>query len=118
VARWGTDSWLLELAPELTAGAGRLYVKNRGDSPVRIWFLGADGNALYGQDPWVFEPREGADENKGLRLTYDDKDIVMTGREVIRVETQLLTTLSQGTLDSVGSWRRGSWTIDLAKLPR
>ncbi len=115
-ARWGSGSWLLELGVEYLAGSGKLYVKNSADSPVRIWVLGADGNALYGDDPWVFEPREGAQENKGLRLTYGDKDIVVTGREAIRVETQQLATLAEGTLERVGSWRRGTWTIDLARF--
>ena len=115
VARWGTSSWLLELAPENVAGAGSLFVKNSGDSPVRIWLLGSDGNALYGDDPWMFEPGEGANENKGLRLQYADKNIVMTGREAIRLETQELTTVYEGTLERIGTWAKGAWTIDLSR---
>jgi hypothetical protein len=117
-ARWGTSSWLLELAPESLGGSGKLFVKNSGTSPVRIWVIGSDGHALYGEDPWSFEPGEGATENKGLRLTYDDKDIVMTGRETIRVETQALSTIYKGPLERLGTWRKGSWTIDMSRAGR
>lgn len=117
-ARWGTSSWLLELAPESLGGSGKLFVKNSGTSPVRIWLIGSDGHALYGEDPWSFEPGEGAIENKGLRLTYDDKDIVMTGRETIRIETQALSTIYDGSLERLGTWRKGSWTIDMSRAGR
>jgi hypothetical protein len=114
VATWGT-SWLFEIVPERLAGSGRIYVKNSGDSPVNIWLLGSDGATLYGEEPWTFEPREGMEENKGLRLTYEDKDIIMTGRESVRLEARQLTTIYDGPLERIGSWHRGEWTIDMKK---
>jgi hypothetical protein len=117
-ARWGTTSWLLELAPEKLAGSGKLFVKNSGASPIRIWVIGVDGHALYGEEPWNFEPGEGATKNKGLSLSYDDKDIVMTGRETIRVETQALSTIYEGPLERLGSWRKRSWTLDMSRAGR
>jgi hypothetical protein len=114
-ARWGSSSWLLELVPELLAGSGKLYVKNAGELPLKIWVLGADGRALYGDSPWTFEPKEGSAENKGLRLTYNDRDITMSGRESLRVERGDLATLYDGTLEKLGRWSKGGWTVDLSK---
>jgi hypothetical protein len=117
VATWGT-AWLFEIVPERLAGSGRIYVKNSGNAPVNIWLLGSDGATLYGDEPWTFEPREGMGENKGLRLTYEDKDIIMTGRESVRLEVRELSTLYDGVLERIGSWRRGAWTIDMKKVQR
>jgi hypothetical protein len=115
-AHWGkSGSWLFEIVPELLAGAAGLYVKNSGELPVRIWLLGADGKPLYGDDPWSFEPKEGSSEDKGLQLQYNDTDIVMTGRETIKVETRDLATIYEGTLQRLGTWRKGAWTLDLSK---
>ncbi len=111
-------SWLLELVPELSAGSGWLYVRNSADTPVDVWLLGSDDKTLYGDSPWSFEPKEGAAENKGLHLQYQEKDIFMTGRETLRVELHDLKTLLSGTLGDIGSWRRGAWTIDLGKISR
>jgi hypothetical protein len=118
-AKWGSSgSWLFEIVPERLAGAGKLFVRNSGETPVRIWLIGADGQALYGDDPWTFEPKEGVGENRGLRLQFEDKDIMMTGRETVKVETRDLRTVFKGRLDQVASWRRGSWSIDLARVVR
>jgi hypothetical protein len=118
VARWGTTSWLIELVPEYLAGAGNIFVKNSGDLPVRIWLFGADGHALYGDDPWTFEPKEGASENKGLRLTYEDKNIVMTGRETVKIERENLTKVYEGPLERLGTWKKRAWTVDVSKALR
>ena len=111
-------SWLLEILPELSAGVGWIYVRNSTDAPLDLWLLGSDDKTLYGDSPWTFEPREGTAENKGLHLQYQEKDILMTGREGLEVEAHDLKTLLSGTLGDIGSWRRGAWTIDLAKIAR
>jgi hypothetical protein len=117
VAKWGqTASWLFQVVPEYLAGEGKLFVKNSGNSPVRIWLLGADGKPLYGEEPWTFEPKEGTSEDKGLRLQYRDEDILITGREAVKLEVQRLTDALKGTLEHVGSWKKGSWTIDMGKI--
>jgi hypothetical protein len=119
IARRQADgSWLFEVLPEFSAGVGWIYVRNSTASPVDVWLLGSDNKALYGESPWSFEPKEGTTENKGLHLQYQDKDIFMTGREMLKIESHELKTLVSGTLESFGSWRRGAWTIDLAKIPR
>ena len=120
VGKWGASaSWLFEIVPEYLAGAGNLWVKNSGDLPIRIWLLGADGKPLFGDDPWSFEPKEGAGENRGLRLQYNDKNIVMTGREAIKVEIRQLSTLYEGPLERLASWRGGAWIVDVSKaVPR
>jgi len=116
-AKWRpTGSWMFQIAPELSAGSGWLYVKNHLDVPFDVWLLGSDGKNLYGDEPWSFEPREGEDKNKGMSLEYNDKNILMTGRESIRIAIRDLQTIKEGTLESLGSWRRGVWTIDLGKL--
>jgi hypothetical protein len=114
-AKWQRGSWLLELVPEFLAGSGTLWVRNRGDAPVRIWIIGADGKTLYGDEPWVFEPGEGSAANKGLKLQYNDKDIPLTGRESLKIETESLTTLYDGALERIAAWHRGTWTVDLSK---
>ena len=38
-----------------------------------------------------------------------------TGREAIRLETQELTTVYEGTLERIGTWAKGAWTIDLSR---
>ena len=119
VARYqAAGSWLFEIVPEHLAGEGNLYVRNRSDSPLRIWLLGSDGQPLFGEDPWRFEPQEGASADKGLRLQYEDKNITMTGRETLKLEVQDLGTLYRGALERIASWRNGSWTIDLGKIGR
>jgi hypothetical protein len=116
VGKWGTSSsWLLEIVPEFLAGAGNLWVKNSGDLPVRIWIIGADGSPLFGDEPWTFEPKEGAGENRGLRLQFNDKYILMTGRESIKVETQQLTTVYEGPLERLAAWKGGSWSVDVSR---
>jgi len=117
VSTWNVAarSWLFEIAPEYLAGVGNLWVKNLGDVPVRIWVVGADGNPLFGDSPWSFEPREGSTENKGLELQYNDKDITITGRETIKLETQELTTVYQGPLEQLARWKGGAWTVDVSK---
>jgi hypothetical protein len=111
-------SWLLEILPEFSAGIGWLYVRNSTDAPADVWLLGSDDKTLYGDSPWTFEPKEGTTENKGLHLQYQDKDVFMTGRETLKVEAHDLKTLLTGTLGDIGSWRRGAWTIELARIAR
>ena len=53
-----------------------------------------------------------------MRLQYQEKNILMTGRESIRVEVRELKTVLQGTLESIGTWRSGAWTIDMGKVGR
>ena len=119
VATWGSSgSWLFEMVPERLAGVGKIFVKNSGDSPIRLWLIGADGQALYGEEPWKFEPKEGAAENRGLRLQFEDKDVTMSGRETVKLEIQELRTVYQGPLERVARWRKGAWTIDLARTVR
>ena len=116
-ARWtGTGSWLFEIVPEYLAGEGKLYVKNKENAPVSIWVLGADNKPLFGDDPWRFEPQEGAQEDKGLSLQYQEKDITISGRESIKVETDTLLPLFSGKLGQVGTWKNRRWTIELAKV--
>jgi hypothetical protein len=116
VAKWKQEgSWLFEIVPEYLAGEGNIFVKNSGDTPVRIWILGAGDLALYGQDPWSFDAKEGADRDKGLRLQYEDKNIVMTGREAVEIEVQELKTVFEGALEKIGAWKNGGWTIDMSK---
>jgi hypothetical protein len=116
VGKWGTSaSWRFEIVPEYIAGAGNLWVKNSGDLPIRIWILGADGKPLFGDNPWSFEPKEGVSENRGLRLQYNDKNIVITGREAIKVETRELSTLYEGPLERLASWKAGAWTVDVSR---
>jgi len=117
VAKWReAGSWLFEIVPEYLAGEGKLYVKNRSDNPVSLWILGADNKPLYGEAPWTFEPQEGNKEDKGLRLQYEEKDIVFSGRESVRVATQSLHTLYSGTLEQVATLKDGAWTIDLGEV--
>jgi hypothetical protein len=119
VAKWvSSGSWLFEMVPERLAGTGKIFVKNSGEAPIRLWLIGADGQVLYGQDPWTFESKEGTSENRGLRLQFDDKDIMMTGREAVKLEVQDLRTVYDGPLQRIARWRRGSWTIDLAQVVR
>ncbi len=116
-AKWRpSGSWMFQIAPELSAGSGWLYVKNHLDVPFDVWLVGSDGKNLYGDEPWSFEPREGEDKNKGMSLEYNDKNILMTGRESIRIAVRDLQTIREGTLESLGSWRRGVWTIDMGKV--
>ncbi|HVO38506.1 MAG TPA: hypothetical protein VMV03_05690 [Spirochaetia bacterium] len=116
-ARWRpSGSWMFQIAPELSAGSGWLYVKNHLDVPFDLWLVGSDGRNLFGDEPWSFEPREGEDKNKGMSLEYNDKNIMMKGRETIRISVRDLQTIREGTLESLGSWRRGVWTIDLGKV--
>lgn len=42
----------------------------------------------------------------------------MTGREALKIEVRELKTLLTGTLEDMGAWRKGSWTIDMAKIAR
>jgi hypothetical protein len=42
----------------------------------------------------------------------------MTGREALKCEVRELNTLLTGTLEDTGTWRKGSWTIDMAKIAR
>ncbi|HTP57483.1 MAG TPA: hypothetical protein VMM82_01110 [Spirochaetia bacterium] len=117
VTKWReTGSWLLDIVPEYLAGEGKLYVKNKGDAPVSIWVLGADGKPLFGEDPWRFEPQEGTREDKGLRLQYQEKDITISGRESIKVETDTLRPLFTGKLGKVGTWKNRAWTITVAGI--
>ena len=119
VAHWGpSGSWLLEIVPERLAGAGKIYVKNSGTTPIRLWLMGAEGRALYGEEPWTFEPKEGTGEDRGLRLQFEEKDITMTGREAVKLEVQELRTVFTGPLERVATWSGGVWTIDLAKAVR
>jgi hypothetical protein len=119
VAKWqSSGSWLFEIVPEHAAGAGKIFVKNSGEAPIRLWLIGADENALYGEEPWTFEPKEGTSENRGLRLQFEDKDITMTGRETVKVEVQELRTVYQGPLQRIARWRSGSWAIDLSQAVR
>jgi hypothetical protein len=113
--RWDASAWRFELVPEYLAGRGNLYVKNAGGQPIRIWVIGADGKPLFGDDPWTFEPKEGADKDRGLRLQYNDKNIAVSGRELITVETRQLTTLYEGPLERLASWKGGAWTVDVSK---
>ena len=99
-------------------GSGWLYVRNSSDAPFDLWLLGSDGKTLYGDSPWSFEPKEGATENKGLHIQYNDKDILMTGREALKLEVRELATLLTETLEDIGTWRKGAWTIDMAKIAR
>ena len=117
VSKWSaaSGSWLFEISPEFLAGVGNLWVKNSGDLPIRIWIIGADGNPLFGDDPWSFEPKEGSTENKGLRLQYSDKNITITGRETIKLETQQLRTVYEGPLEGLARWKGGSWTVDVSR---
>jgi hypothetical protein len=108
-------SWLFEIVPEYLAGAGNLWVKNSGDLPIRIWIIGADGKPLFGDEPWTFEPKEGVGENRGLRLQYNDRNISLTGRESIKVETQQLTTVYDGPLERLATGKGGTWTVDVSK---
>jgi hypothetical protein len=119
VARPQPDgSWLFEILPEFSAGIGLLYVKNWTNDPLDLWLIGSDGKTLYGDSPWTFEPREGTTENKGLHLVYQEKDVFITGRETLKIESHELKTLLSGTLGEIGSWRRGTWTIDLGRIAR
>jgi hypothetical protein len=113
--RWDASAWRFELVPEYLAGRGNLYVKNTGGQPIRIWVIGADGKPLFGDDPWAFEPKEGTDKDRGLRLQYSDKNISMSGRELVKVETRQLTTVYQGPLERLASWKGGAWTVDMSK---
>jgi hypothetical protein len=110
-----TGSWLLELAPELLAGSGKLFVANRGDRPLRIWIIGADGASLYGSEPWTFDAKEGSSENRGLSLQNGDKDIIFTGRERIRLVSLSLKPRFTGSLEAAAAWKKGRWSLDLAK---
>jgi hypothetical protein len=119
IARWGSSgSWLMEMVPERLAGAGKLFVKNVSEAPIRLWLMGADGQALFGEDPWTFEPKEGTGENKGLRLQFEEKDVTMTGRETVKLEVQDLRTVLTAPLERIAAWRGRAWTIDLSKAVR
>jgi hypothetical protein len=113
-----SGSWLLELVPELVAGSGKLYVANRSDRPLRIWLVGADGASLFGEEPWTFEPKEGATENRGLSLQSGGKDIRMTGRERIRLAYLDLVPRFEGALEKAASRKSGRWLIDASALRR
>jgi len=107
---------------EITAAKGSLRILPLADiaksRPDGSWLLGSDNKTLYGDSPWTFEAREGITENKGLHLIYQEKDVFMTGRETLRVEVHDLKTLLSGSLGDIGSWKRGAWTIDMAKITR
>jgi hypothetical protein len=118
-ASWrSSGSWLLELVPELLAGSGKLLVANKGDRPLRIWLIGADGASLYGSEPWLFEAREGASENRGLSLQSGDKDILLTGRERIRLAFLVLRPRLTESLEKAASWKGGRWSLDISKTGR
>lgn len=118
-ALWrGTGSWLLELAPELLGGSGKLYVANRGERPLRIWIMGADGAPLYGSKPWLFDAGEGTTENRGLSLQIGDKDIVFTGREGLRLAYEILTPRFEGSLEKTARRSGGGWALDASKPAR
>ncbi len=118
-ALWrASGSWLLALAPELLGGSGKLYVANRGDRPLRIWIIGADGSPLYGSKPWYFEAKEGATENRGLSLQNGDTDIAFTGREGLRLAYVNLKPRFAGSLEQTARRSGAGWTLDTAKPAR
>ncbi|MCX7025378.1 MAG: hypothetical protein NT080_12315 [Spirochaetes bacterium] len=113
-----SGSWLMEIVPELLGGEGALYVKNPGAAPVRIQLLGTDGKPLYGENPWMFEAKEGLGENLGLKLQFDKVDVSMTGRELIELEFMDLHSVFSGPLERAAAWRDGRWKLDIDRLLR
>ncbi len=108
-------SWLLDVVPELLAGSGVVYAKNQGDILANIRILGADGKPMYGDSPWVFEPKEGVDKNLGLALQSQDKDITISGREDFIVDYVEFVTVTEAVLKELAVFKDGAWTLAAGK---
>jgi hypothetical protein len=71
-----------------------LYVENTTDQKIRVAVQAAGGGAVdvsLGDAGWDFDPKEGTDHERGLRLTSDDENV-----EVSTGDLLLLAQLGDG----------------------